>query len=174
MKKGYLFFVFIAAMPVFLSAQKAVRFEVQASSDTIFLGHYFKVTFTLENAKGSRFTPPEFGAEVEVMSGPNTSSSISVINGETSQKQSYSYLLRPTDTGVLHILPATIETEEGILETAHLDLKVLPNDRDIPQPAVDRRSDIFRMDFGDSINGFPMPRTAPEETMKKKRKTVKI
>ena len=111
---------------------------------------------------------------MEVVSGPNTSSSISIVNGETTQKQSFSYLIRPTKQGLLSILPATIETSSGVLETASIQIAVEPNEAGLPQPAVDRREELFRMDFGDRLPGFPMPPAAQEEAAKKKRKTVKI
>ncbi|MFM8451224.1 MAG: BatD family protein [Haliscomenobacter sp.] len=160
-------------MPL-VQAQKTVHFSASASSDTVWLGHYFKLTFTLKNGQGSKFTPPSFGSDVEWLSGPNTSTSISVVNGETTREQSFSYLVRPTTVGVLRVLPATIETEEGLLETESFAISVLPNEAGLPQPAVDRRSDLFRMDFGDRLPGWSLPPSAQEEAAKKKRKTVKI
>jgi hypothetical protein len=175
MKKMYLLIVLLTGVFIGANAQKTPRFEAVASSDSIFLGHYFQLTLTLENAKGTRFSAPDFGPDVEVMAGPNTSSSISIVNGETTQKHSYIYLLRPTRTGPLLLPSASIETDAGTLKTTPLDLRVLPNDAGVPQPSVNRQSDIFRFDFGDHpfFDRFPN-QPAPAEVPKKKRPVVKM
>lgn len=174
MKAAVFSAILLFFMPFWVNAQKAMQFSASVSSDTVLLGHYFKLTFTLENGQGSHFSFPDLGSDIEVVSGPNTSSSISIINGETTQKQSFSYLVRPTKPGTLHILPATIETSNGILETTPIQIAIQPNEAGLPQPAVDRREELFRMDFGDRLPGFSMPPSAQEEAAKKKRKTVKI
>ena len=175
MKKMYLLIALLVGVTIRTEAQKSPRFEAVASSDSIFLGHYFQLTLTHENAKGSRFSTPDFGADVEIMAGPNTSSSISIVNGETTQKYSYIYLLRPTHTGPLHIPSASIETDAGTLKTSPLDLRVLPNDAGVPQPSVNRQSEVFRFDFGDHpfFDRFP-GQPAPAEAPKKKRPVVKM
>ncbi|HQU59953.1 MAG TPA: BatD family protein, partial [Saprospiraceae bacterium] len=76
-----------------LVAQENARFSVEVSSDSILMGNYFKVVFTLENANGEQFEAPLFQG-FDVVSGPSFSSSISVINGQTSQKVSYTYYLQ--------------------------------------------------------------------------------
>ena len=175
MKKMYLLIALLAGAALCAEAQKTPRFEAVASSDSVFLGHYFQLTLTLENAKGARFSAPDFGPDLEVMVGPNTSSSVSIINGETTQKHSYTYLLRPTRTGPLRIPSASIETDAGTLKTTPIDLRVLPNDAGVPQPSVNRQSDIFRFDFGDHpfFDRFP-GQPAPAEVPKKKRPVVKM
>jgi hypothetical protein len=117
-----------------LMAQDGPKFTVEVSSDSILMNNYFTVSFTLENAEGANFMPPAFD-EFEVASGPNTSSSMSIMNGKVSQKVTYTYYLRPRDIGNYFIEPASIESDEGVLETLPREVIVLPNpDGIIQQP----------------------------------------
>lgn len=52
-----------------LSAQNDATFRVEVSSDSILMGNYFKVTFSLESAGGENFQPPIFSG-FDVVSGP--------------------------------------------------------------------------------------------------------
>jgi hypothetical protein len=115
-----------------LMAQDGPKFTVEVSSDSILMNNYFTVSFTLENAEGANFMPPAFD-EFEVASGPNTSSSMSIMNGKVSQKVTYTYYLRPRDIGNYFIEPASIESDEGVLETLPREVIVLPNPEGIIQ-----------------------------------------
>jgi hypothetical protein len=110
------------------------------------MNNYFTVSFTLENAEGANFMPPAFD-EFEVASGPNTSSSMSIMNGQVSQKVTYTYYLRPRDIGNYFIEPASIESDEGVLETLPREVIVLPNpDGIIQQPQQRTQPFNFNMD----------------------------
>lgn len=148
------------------NAQDA-KFSVTVSSDSILLGNYLQVSFLLENANGSDFSPPTF-ENFAVVSGPNTSSSMSIINGEVSQSISYTYYLEPSDIGSYYITPASISTEEKVLETEPVEIQVLPNPDGViqrPQAKQRRRMDFFRPP------ATPQPPAAPK---KKKRKIYKL
>ena len=155
-------------------AQKAPAFSAHLSQDSVLLGHYLKVSFTLEHADGRSFVSPDFGPEIEVLSGPNSSSSFSMINGESTQKTTYHYLIRPTTTGSFTIQPARIEADGKELSTLPVEFRVYPNPNELPQPPVEETDDFFKMDLGDMFQGFPFSRPMPQDTLKKKRKTVKI
>ena len=157
-----------------ISAQKAPAFSAHLSQDSVLLGHYLKVTFTLENADGRSFVAPDFGPEIEVLSGPNSSSSFSMINGESTQKTSYHYLIRPTTTGLFTVPPARIEADGKALSTPPVEFRVYPNPDDLPQPSMNEEDHFFEIDLGDMFQGFPFPQPMPQDTLKKKRKTVKI
>ena len=129
-----------------LFAQEEPVFTVEVSSDSVLMDNYFTVSFTLENAEGDNFAPPAFD-EFEVVSGPNTSSSMSFINGKMSQKVSYTYYLRPREVGNYYIHPASIESADGVLETLPQEVIVLPNpDGIIQQPKPRSESFNFNMD----------------------------
>lgn len=155
-------------------AQSPVRFEAGVSSDSVFLGHYFQLAFTLENAGAKNFTLPELDPRLEILSGPNTSSSFSIVNGTSSQKTTYTLLIRPAEAGEFFIPPASVEADGKTLQTAPIAIRVVPNPDGKPQPSTGKRDDFFRMDFGDIFGDFPPAKPAPAEEQKKKRKTVKI
>ncbi|MEZ4915541.1 MAG: BatD family protein [Chitinophagales bacterium] len=99
------------------------NFYAQASSKTSTDANY-KVVFTLENANGSRFKPPNFEG-FKILSGPNQSSSYQWINGKTSQSISYYYYLRPIKEGNLTIAGASIEVDGQTLTTKPINVEVV-------------------------------------------------
>ena len=160
-----------------LKAQENAKFSVSISTDSILLGNYFVATYTLENAEGNEFAPPVF-KEFNVISGPNTSSSFSMMNGEVNQSVSYSYYLKPKDIGSYFIEAASIRIEDKVLETDVVEINVFPNPDGIkqdPQSPFQQRFE-FKMD---DFFSFPEPeqRNTPKampKKKKKKRKTYKI
>jgi hypothetical protein len=129
------------------------------------------VRFSVQNAKATDFCAPDFEGIV-VVSGPNMSSSFSMINGEVTQSASYSYYLEPVDIGNYYIAPASVQIEEGILETQPLEVIVLANPDGIIQQPKEQggvRTDIFR-NFPPQRDNTPLP----TEKKKKKRKTYKM
>ncbi|MCI5080080.1 MAG: BatD family protein [Saprospiraceae bacterium] len=163
-----------------LQAQEGSKFTVTISTDSILLGNYFMVTFTLENAEGSNFQPPVFEG-FNVISGPNTSSSFSMINGDVTQSVAYSYYLEPMDVGSYYIAPASIDLEDRVLETLPLEVNVYPNPEGIKQRSGGpmQQQFEFKMDdffsFPEFDSMFQRPREMPKKKeKKKKRKTYKI
>lgn len=159
------------------------KFTVTVSTDSILMDNDFQVVFTLENIEGTDFEAPTFG-DFQVVSGPNVSSSFSMMNGAVSQSMSYTYLLRPKDIGNYFIQPASVKTGDEYLETAPLEIMVVPNPDGIIQRPQSRKrgnpSDIFGDMFGSSdfLRGMPSPSAPqneqPKEPVKKKRKTYKL
>jgi len=144
------------------------KFTATISNDSILLGNYFEVIFTLKNSSGSNFNPPEF-KDYDIVSGPNQSMQSSFINGVSSQTLSYSYFLKPKDIGNYYLSPADIETKEGILETTPVEINVFPNPDNIIQENSNKKDnfDPFN-DF--QFFDFPEKKKAP----KKKRRVYKI
>ncbi len=179
MKKQLLLLACSLAFSAVLLAQEKPRFTIEVSTDSILLGNYFQVTFTLENAKGTDFAPPTFDG-FTIVSGPNTSSSMSIVNGQVSQKVSYTYYLEPRDIGNYFIAPASIVTDDTILETQPLEVLVVPNPDGVQQK-LQRERRSFGFDFfGTFPRMQPEFRKRPEQEKeqpskkKKKRKVYKI
>ena len=93
---------------VFSAAAQEIAFYAQADARQVVVNNYFQVTFTLENANGDSFTPPDFGS-IEVLSGPSQSSQVSIINGRRSQKASFGYGLNVSKPGKYTIKSASIK-----------------------------------------------------------------
>jgi len=169
-------------MSGFIYAQEA-KFTVTVSNDSVLLGNYIEVTFSLENAVMEEFQAPVFEG-FRIISGPNQSSSFSMMNGKVTQSASYSYYLEPKDIGNYYIAPAFVITEESTLETAPIEILVAPNPDGIiqnPQSKQDvfggdffGRNDFFSRDF---LNREGLEETSPPKPIKKpkkKRKTYKL
>ena len=170
-------FVLILALLVLnvAQAQKSVRFVAEASTDSVLLGHYFELSFLVENENSRNFSLPELDPALEILSGPNTSSSFSMVNGESSQKVRYSLVIRPAQEGTFTIPSASAEVGGKKMETVPIQIYVGPNPEGIPQPQPNRQADLFRMDFGDFFGrDFPSNPPMPQEIPAKKRKIVKI
>ncbi|MEM6698857.1 MAG: BatD family protein [Bacteroidota bacterium] len=165
-----------------LTAQKNPTFKVEVSTDSILMDNYFEVKFTLENAGSRQFTPPSFD-DFQVLSGPNTSSSMSIVNGEVTQSISYSYYLKPKDIGNYYISPASVEADGAIIESEPVEVMVHPNPDGIIQTPARRERKMFDPFDNDFFKDFelrmPMPPPSPEqeeekkENAKKKKRVVK-
>jgi hypothetical protein len=96
---------------------------VKVDKDTMYQDEVIKVEFLLDNLTGN-FKAPDF-IGFRIVSGPNTSSSFSMINGEVSQKKSYSYVLVPQSIGSQLIGKAIVQNDEGLVSTEPLEIYVL-------------------------------------------------
>lgn len=117
-----LLFIFLFVLPCVLKGQE--RFYASLDAEKIVLGSYLEVSFVLENLDGNNFQAPAF-RDMDIISGPNRSSSMRIINGNVSKKLSYSYSLRPRKIGRYTIPPARVKTARGILETQSLSFEVI-------------------------------------------------
>jgi BatD DUF11 like domain len=123
MKKILFLIIFTPLSIATLLGQKEASFSMEISSDTIGLDGSLEVTFTVENAKLKKFNPPNFdGFEVQ---GPSQSSMTSIVNGEVSQKMSYTYYLIPNKKGHFTISEASAELDKGVLTTGKKDIQVV-------------------------------------------------
>ncbi|MEM9885093.1 MAG: BatD family protein [Bacteroidota bacterium] len=176
MKKAIVFLFLLSTWA--LPAQKEVLFTVDVSTDSILMDNYFEVTFTLENASGKQFVAPSF-EDFQVLSGPNTSSSMSIINGDMTQSISYSYYLKPKDIGSYYITPASIEADGALLETLAIEVGVFPNPDGIQQNPAQQKSSIFDSsspfdsDFFKEFDRRSMPIPSEPKKAKKKKKTTR-
>ncbi|MEN0003758.1 MAG: BatD family protein [Bacteroidota bacterium] len=157
-KMIFLFVLLCCTYGATVSAQEDSRFTASVTMDSILYGNKFKVTFTLENGQGNAFEAPIF-PDFHVVSGPNTSSSFSMMNGTVSQSISYTYLLEPKDIGNYYIEPASIQVDGTTLETAPIEVMVVPNPDGIIQR--EERSNDMMSPFGNFE--FRMDNMLPEE-----------
>ncbi len=145
-------------------AQEA-RFSIKTSLDTVYLGNYVEVKFIIENTKG-KFKEPSF-AGLKIVSGPNTMSSMSIMNGESKSSTTYSYIVKPSESGTYIIEPAQLETEETILKTEEKRIIVVDNPDNILQNPNEEEQSPFDM--------FISPhQEKSKENSKPKKKTYKI
>jgi hypothetical protein len=99
-----------------------IRFTASVSKTEVGTTEQFEVTFSV-NGNGDRFTPPLFNGFL-VVSGPNVSTSMSVINGNASSSMAYSYELVAVKEGTYTIGPASIVVNGKLLHTEPIKIKV--------------------------------------------------
>lgn len=116
--KNYLI-LFLLSINV-LSAQ--VQFEAKVSKQSLGLNERLRIDFSM-NADGDNFTPPSFDG-FRVVAGPSQQVSQSWVNGRSSFKKTYSYILLPTQKGNLTIHQASIEIDNQIYKTSPIRINV--------------------------------------------------
>jgi hypothetical protein len=168
--RSFLTAVLIGVIPLVMVAQddEVQSFEVKISTDTILYGNYLEVRFVAQNLKGT-FEPPKF-ADFDVVGGPNQSTSMSIVNGHTTQTASFSYFIKPRNTGLLHIEPAYyVNGPENNYETQPIEILSLPNPDGVVQESRIKDSNE-QLSFG----AFPFFKETPAAPKKKKLKVTKI
>jgi len=120
-----LFFLLFIGLWINTSAWgQQVRFTARADHAEIALDQYVEVEFVLENAQAKTFLPPNFQGWA-VISGPSTSSQVSIINRARSSSLSYIYTLSPKSIGTLIIGSANVEVAGKTYTSAPINIKVL-------------------------------------------------
>ncbi len=127
-------------------------FSVNVSNDSILAGNQIAVTFSLENAQGTDFYFPDFNSGLVKVSGPNMSSQVSIINGQTTQSTSYTFYLQADEVGDFYVEPASVKVGDNYLETSPLLLKVYPN----PDGIIQSPNARGNTPFGGSLFGNDM------------------
>jgi len=106
------------------SALMAQSFRASTSARSVVEGTTFNVKFTLEDARGKQFQPPSFRG-FRVISGPNTSNSTTIVNGNMSSSQSMSYTLLPTAKGTFTIGSASIQAKGKTMKSNAIRIEVV-------------------------------------------------
>src|SRR5947199_251233 len=122
MKIKYFILTFLLFGTGLLFAQD-VKFTASVSKNEVGTGEQFQVDFSV-NGNADGFTPPNFNG-FQVLSGPNVSTSMTSINGNTTTSNSYSYILTPVKEGEYTIGPATAIVNGRKLSTTAIKIKVV-------------------------------------------------
>ena len=97
------------------------KFSMSAPS-SVPVNQNFQLNITLENANGNP-RPPAFN-DFQVLSGPNTSTSMSWINGAVTQSVTYSYILKPKQEGTFKIGKASVVVSGVTMESNELTVNI--------------------------------------------------
>jgi hypothetical protein len=111
-----------------------VQFEAQVSKTKLGLNERLRVDFTM-NADGDNFAPPTFDG-FRVVGGPFQQMSQQWINGRGSFSKAYSYILLPSQKGILTIKQASVEINGQIYKTVPVKINVT-NAIEIPKDPND-------------------------------------
>jgi hypothetical protein len=107
-------------------AQNAA-FVAAVDRSPVGLGEQFTLSFTLSGSTlggGKNLQLPDLN-KFRVMSGPNQSTSMQIINGAVSSAATYNYVLQPKEIGKFTIGPASIEEGGTIHKTQPITLEVV-------------------------------------------------
>jgi len=96
--------------------------SVKIDKDTMYQDEVIKVEFLLDNITGN-FKAPDFEG-FRIVSGPNTSSSYSIINGEVNQKKSFTFMLMPLSSGSHQIGSSLLQNNGESIQTDPVDIFV--------------------------------------------------
>lgn len=132
MKKVLFVTLALLSLSMLRAQQSEVRFTVEVNTDSLLMGNMLQVRFILENGQGQDFQAPYFNG-FSVVSGPNYASSMSMVNGRTTQRLTYTFHLMPEDIGNYYIEPASIKVGDQYLETAPIEITVVSNPDGIQQ-----------------------------------------
>ena len=122
MKK--LLIILFLLLPLHIFAQK---FTSSVDETTVADNQHFEVSFTFsgKNINGTRnFKPPKF-SNFLVLSGPNQSTSIQIINGVQSGSLSYNYIVQPKSIGTFSIGTASIEYNGESFKTKPIKITIV-------------------------------------------------
>lgn len=113
--------VILIAGPSVISVAQSLSASV--SRNPVGLNEQFQLTFTL-NGSGSSFRAPALN-DFMVLSGPNQSTSMQIINGAISQSLSFTYILQPKKEGTFKLGSATIESEGKTVSSPPFSIRVV-------------------------------------------------
>ncbi len=140
MKLKYHILTLLLFCTTYLYAQD-VKFTASVSKNEVATGEQFQVDFSI-NGQIDEFTPPNFSG-FQVLSGPNTSQSVSIINGRTTVSAAYSYILMGVKEGEFTIGSATTTYNGRKLSTNEIKIKVIKG-----RPVQTNRQNLNATDDG--------------------------
>lgn len=101
---------------------QAQKFTAVANPSSVSVGEDFNISYTI-SGNGSNFRPPQFH-DLDVLSGPAISRNFSIINGNVSYTNSFSFIVRARKKGTLTIPPASITVNGRIIQSNSLSIPV--------------------------------------------------
>lgn len=138
---------FLLFVSVFINAQ---TFTASVDNNQVGENARFEVSFTFEGKDINavkNFTPPSF-KDFRILTGPNQSQSMQIINGAVSASISISYILLPNATGAYTIGSASIQYEGQTYTTEPLKITVV---KGTSKPKEDGKSGVSNEEIAKNI-----------------------
>jgi hypothetical protein len=146
----YLFtFIFFLGL---LSQSFAQAFTASVNETTVADNERFQVTFTFSGKSInnlSKFTPPSF-ENFMILSGPNQSTSIQIINGSQSASLSYTYVIQPKNVGNFTIGSASIGQDGNTYKSDQIKITVVKG-QDKPKQQQNSDSQISESEISKNL-----------------------
>jgi hypothetical protein len=131
---------YLSILILLITAQNViaqVTFKTAVSKTELGLNERLRIEFSIDKQGGDDFTPPDF-KNFKVLAGPSQSSSFSSINGKTSYKLTYTYVIQPTAKGTFTIPSATVLYDGELIKSNTVRITVT-DAVDIPEDPNDPR-----------------------------------
>lgn len=118
------FFTIACLLLSLVAIAQGPKFVAKVDGRQVFQNEIINVEFQLQNAEGSSFTPPDF-KPFQVVGGPNTQTSMQIMNGQMTKSKSYAYKLRAPKKGKFTIGQASVNVAGKTLTTRSFQVEVL-------------------------------------------------
>jgi len=128
MKQQLLLTIFLCGISILSFGQDKVQFTAQTNTKKIIQGGFFQIVFQVKNGALDNFTPPKL-KNFQIISGPNRSSEISIVNGRRSQAAKISYGLTGSKVGKFQIGSASIKVKGKTYKTAPITIEVVKGNK---------------------------------------------
>ncbi len=115
---------YIVVFILVIASAYAAEFKASLSQNPVTQGERFTVSFSVDE-DASNFRGPDFRG-LKVVSGPNTSQSMQIINGAMSRSLSYTYYIVAPKEGTYNISPASIRVKGETIKSNSLTVNVVP------------------------------------------------
>ncbi len=135
MEKNIFYILFL--LFAFQSGYAQVTFKTAVSKTELGLNERLRIEFSINKQGADDFTPPNFN-NFKVLAGPSQFSSFSAVNGKTSYKLTYTYIIQPTVKGTFTIPSASITYKGETIKSNTIRIKVTEA-IDIPKDPNDPR-----------------------------------
>jgi len=152
-KKNKLLLAIIFAIFLLPANIISQSFTAAASSAKVGDGEQFEVSFTYSgadiNAVGN-FQAPNF-KDFLVLSGPNQSSSMQIINGAVSGSRTFTYYLQPRAMGKFTIGNAAITIKGQTLKSAPLTIEVVKGSNNQQAKKESNKQEVSTKEIGENV-----------------------
>ena len=115
-------FIIAFVQVAFLAGAQEIKFSGVSSHSKVAVGEQFRITYSI-NSNASGFQSPDL-RDFNVLSGPNQSSSVQIMNGAFAQTLSYYYILSAKKEGKYTIDPAVITIGNGRIQSNSIIVEV--------------------------------------------------
>ncbi|MCK9408438.1 MAG: BatD family protein [Bacteriovoracaceae bacterium] len=144
------FFMLVAMWTWNVLFAQDVSFTAGVDKNPVAADEQFTLEFTVTTSGASpkNFRTPDFG-KVLVLSGPNQSTSMQIINGSVTSSQTFSYILQAREPGKMTIGAATIEISGNQYKSNPIELTVTKSSGKKQQQAKSAQGEA--VDIGDNL-----------------------
>ncbi|MFA6597806.1 MAG: BatD family protein [Ignavibacteriaceae bacterium] len=148
-----LFIPFILLVTLVSGSVLSQSFTATASSTKVGEGEQFEVTFTYSGTEMNsigNFQPPNLNSFL-VLSGPNQSSNMQIINGAVSGSRAFTYYLQPRSLGRFTIGSASVSVKGQTLKSEPISIEVVKGSSNQQAKKEQGNQDVSTKEIGDNV-----------------------